>query len=138
MYKKKHLPSKYQSRKKSQSRTYRIFKLILPWLVVIIVGFITFIFLFPELIQLIPFEPLVALSLFGEKIALFLKNFFVGLFTNVVVISLISTLVLTFLLIKFLPFYPVDDSDSYTQKKLFLPFFRKMSILIVSSSVSSS
>ncbi len=129
---------KYNSKKSKESKKIRIFKRILPWLIVILVGLISFIFLFPELIKLLPFEPLVVIAEFSENVSLALKGFFVTVFTNVAALSSIVGLVILLIIIKFLPFYPVDDVNSQTQKKLFLPFYRKVGIVIVSSSVTNS
>jgi hypothetical protein len=42
------------------------------------------------------------------------------------------------LLIKFLPYYHISDEQSFTLKKLFLPYYRKIGILVVSSSVTTT
>ena len=80
--------------------------------------------------KLIPSEFLFGVAAFSERITLFLKDFF----TNLAFISSISAIVLLFVTIKLLPFYKIEDAEFYTQKKLFLPIFRKIGVVMVSSS----
>ncbi|MHA1200481.1 MAG: hypothetical protein ACTSQF_14255 [Candidatus Heimdallarchaeaceae archaeon] len=102
---KKNLPSnKYKYKKNSESKKRRVVKRILPWFFVIITLIVSFIFLFPELIKLLPFEPLVALAEFSENVSLALKGFFVTIFTNIAALSAIGSLVTLLVIIKFLPF----------------------------------
>ena len=139
MAKTKNLPSsKYRYNKSSESKKKRLIKKILPWFFVVLVGLIAFIFLFPELLKILPFESLIVLAEFSENVSLALKGFFVTIFTNTVVLISIAGLVILLILIKFLPFYPVDDANSQTQKKLFMPYYRKIGIIIVSSATNDS
>jgi len=128
---------RYSSSKQKQSKTRRVIKTILPWISVTIVGFVFFIFLFPELLKLIPSNFMVSLAVFAENLALVLKNFFITLFTNIAFISTISTVLLVLIAIRFLPFYNIDSVEFFTQKKLFLPFYRKIGVVIVSSSTGN-
>ncbi len=137
MTKKKKSQFRYSSNKQQQTRTRRIIRAILPWICVIVLGFISFIFLFPELVKLFPSDFLISIAAFSENIALFLKGFFITLFTNLVFISSILALLIFFIAVKLLPFYNIDDTEFYTQKKLFLPFFRKIGVVMVSSSTGN-
>jgi hypothetical protein len=128
---------RYSTSKQKQSKTRRFIKTILPWISVITVGFVSFIFLFPELLKLLPFDSMTSLAIFAEKLALALKNFFIILFTNVAFISTISAIILVLIAVKLLPFYTIDSVAFYTQKKLFLPFYRKIGIVMVSSSTGN-
>ncbi len=138
MAKKKKLQFRYNSNKQQQTNTRRIIRVILPWICVIVIGFVSFIFLFPELLKLFPSDFFVSIAAFSEKTALFLKGLFVTLFTNLAFISSISAILLIFIAVRLLPFYNIDDAKFYTQKKLFLPFFfRKIGVVMVSSSIGN-
>ena len=123
MTKKRKSQFRYNSNKQKQTNTRRIIRLILPWICVIVIGFVSFIFLFPELLKLFPSDLFVSIAAFSEKTALFLKGLFITLFTNLAFISSISAILLVFIAVRLLPFYNIDDTEFFTQKKLFLPFF---------------
>jgi DNA helicase HerA-like ATPase len=128
---------RYSTSKQKQSKTRRIIKSILPWISVAIVGTVSFVLLFPELLRLFPSSSMTSLAIFAEKLALALKSFFITLSTNIAFISTISAVVFLLVLVRLLPFYNIDGTEFYTQKKLFLPFYRKIGIVMVSSSTGN-
>jgi len=139
MTKAKNYPTrKYTSKKNNASKKKRIAKKVIPWIIVVLVGVIAFSFLFPEILKLLNIDPLTALAEFAESVSLALKGFFLTIFTNTAVLISIAGVVVLIVVVRFLPFYPIDDANSQTSKKLFISYFRKVGIIIVSSASKSN
>ncbi|MHA1801251.1 MAG: ATP-binding protein [Candidatus Heimdallarchaeaceae archaeon] len=127
-----HYEKKYSYQSKRHSN--RVLKSLLSIFSVISVGIISFFLLFPEITALIPTTFIQSFSHFCESVGTIIITFFTSVLTNTY--FLISFFfVLTFLtIIFFLPYRPVENKKQYILKKIGLPFYRTISMLVVYSS----
>ena len=121
MSKKKRYTGSYNKINTSTKPIVRVLKKIAPYFFTALVGFISFLFIFPEVTSFIPVGFFTSISSFSESFALNLKDTFRYLFYNKYFIIIFLVLLLLSLIIKFLPYYPVSDDQFFTLKKLLLP-----------------
>ncbi len=138
MSKKKRYTGSYKKTNTSTKPTVRVLRKIAPYFITALVGFISFLFIFPEVISFIPLGFFVSISSFSESLASNLKDVLKSLFYNKYFLIIVLVLILLSLIIKFLPYYPISDDQFFTLKKLFLPYYRKIGVLVVSSSITTT
>jgi DNA helicase HerA-like ATPase len=128
----------YKSNYSKPSFAKGILKSLIPYLMLIIFGIISFVLIFPEVLSLIPLDFFGKLSSLSERFGTAFKDFVVFVFTNKY--FLFSSLGLLFFIItlKFLPYRTIQDGNLYTQKKILVPLYRKVCFLLVSSPTFNS
>jgi hypothetical protein len=138
MSKKKRYTGNYKRTYTSTKPIFKVLKTIAPYLVAVLIGIISFVFIFPEVISFIPSNFFESLASFSKSITANLKEFLTFLLYNKYSLGIVIVLIVISIIIKFLPYYPLPDDQFFTLKKLFLPYYRKISILIISSSIATT
>ena len=138
MSKEKRYTKNYKRTYASTKPIFKILKTIAPYFFALLVGLISFVFIFPEVINFIPSNFFASLSSYSKSITANLKEFLILLFYNKYFFIIAITLFILSIIIKFLPYYPLSDDQFFTLKKLFLPYYRKISILVLSSSIATT
>jgi len=138
MSKKKKYTGSYKRQYNSSKSFVNVLKRITLYFLTASIGLISFVFIFPEVISFIPGNFFGSISSLSESFTLNLKENLEILFFNRYFFISIGALLLLVLIIKFLPYHRISDNQLFTLKKLFLPYYRKIGMLIVSSSVTTT
>ena len=124
--------------KKKKNYRFSLQKTIIIYFIVTIIAVITFVLLFPEILGWLPVNQF---TLVLNKVSLAFSNCFLNIKSFVVnqwFIGFSLLILLILLAVKKLPYYNITGKKYYTLKKLFLPYYRKISIIIVNSSLTSN
>ena len=138
MVKKSSFQKEYKRNSKYKSRYGTILKALAPYIIVIIVGLFSFAFIFPEILKWLPFESLSSIGTSIETITSSVVSIFTLVFSNKIFQISIAVLTTLFVVVLLLPFRLVEDSEFYTQKKMLIPLYRKIGIVVVHSPIVSS
>jgi len=138
MVKKSSFQKEYKANRNYNSRFGTILKALAPYLIVIFMGLLSFIFVFPEILKWLPSERLGTIGISIERITSSIVAVFTIVFSNRIFQISIVILVVIFVVVLLLPFRPVEDGEFFTQKKMLIPFFRKVGVVIAHSPILTS
>jgi hypothetical protein len=138
MSKKKKYTGSYKRSNKSSKTFVNILKKITPYFLVVLVGLVSFFFIFPEIISFIPGDFFISISSFSETLTLNLKDNLKILFFSKYFHISVGVLLSLSLIIKFLPYRPISSNEFFTLKKMLLPYYKKIGILVVSSAIEAT
>ncbi len=126
----------YEKKYRYQSKKYsnRVLKSILSVISVVSVGIISLFFLFPEITVLIPSTFIQSFSIFCERVGTFIVVFFTSVLTNKYFLISLFCILICLAIILFLPYRPVEGKKQYTLKKIGLPLYRAVSMVVIYSS----
>ena len=126
----------YEKKYRYQSKKYsnRVLKSILSVISVVSVGIISLFFLFPEIAILIPSTFIQSFSIFCEKVGTVIVVFFTSVLANKYFLISLFCVLICLAIILFLPYRPVESKKQYTLKKIGLPLYRAVSIVVIYSS----
>ncbi|MHA1202940.1 MAG: ATP-binding protein [Candidatus Heimdallarchaeaceae archaeon] len=127
-----HYEKKYNYQSKKHSN--RVLKSLLSIISVVSVGIISLFFLFPEITVLIPSTFVQSFSIFCESVGTAIVIFFTSVLTNKYFLISLFCLLICLTIIFFLPYRPIKSEKQYTLKKLGLPLYRAVSMVVVYSS----
>jgi hypothetical protein len=128
----------YKSNYTKPGFTKGMLKSLIPYLMIIVIGIISFVLIFPEVLSLIPLDFFSNLSYLSEKFGTTIKDFVVFAFTNKYFLFSSLGLLCFILALKLLPYKTIQDGNFYTQKKILVPLYRKICLLLVSSPTFNS
>ncbi|MBY8999290.1 MAG: DUF87 domain-containing protein [Candidatus Heimdallarchaeota archaeon] len=126
-----HNDRNYRSNTKKQPK--RIYKSFLSYFSVILVGIISLFFLFPEITALIPSTFIQSISLFCKNVGIAIIIFFTSVLTNNIFLIFLFCVLTCSIFVLFLPYRVVESNKYFTMKKIGLPFYRSVSLVVVYS-----
>ena len=127
-----------KSRNYNKSKFGTISKVLAPYLIVIIVGLLAFVFVFPEILKWFPSDLLGSIGTSVERITDSIIAIFLLVLSNRIFQIFCAVVITTSIIILLLPFRPVEGTEFYTQKKMLIPFYRKVGVVIAHSPILSS
>ncbi len=127
-----------KSRSYNNSGFGTILKALTPYLIVIIMGLLSFVFIFPEILKWFPSDSLGSIGTSVERITSSVVEIFMLVLSNRIFQIFSIVLVTVTVIILLLPFRPVEGAEFYTQKKMLIPFYRKIGVVIAHSPILSS
>ncbi len=134
MSKKNNLRYEKKYNYKSKKHSNRVLKSLLSVVSVVTVGIISLFFLFPEITALIPSTFIQSFSLFCASVGSVIAVFFSSVLTNTYFLISLFCVLVCLAIIPFLPYRPIENKKQYTLKKLGLPFYRTVNMIVVYSS----
>ncbi len=127
-----HYEKKYNYKSKKHSN--RVLKSLLSFISVVTVGIFSLFFLFPEITVLVPSTFIQSFSHFCESVGAAIVVFFTSVLTNTYFLISLFCVLFCLTIIIFLPYKSVENKKQYTLKKLGLPFYRTVNMMVVYSS----
>ena len=128
----------FKSNYSKSSFSKSVLKFLIPYLMVTAVGIFSFVLIFPEVLSLIPLDFFSNLSNSSEKFGTAIRDFVVFVFTNKYFLFSSLSLLCFLITLKLLPYKTMQDGNFYTQKKILVPLYRKVCLLLVSSPIFNS
>ena len=127
-----------KSKNYNRSRFGAILKALAPFFVVIIMGLLSFIFVFPEILKWLPSDRLSSIGTSIEAVTHSIVAIFTVVLSNRIFQISCAVVATIFVIIVLLPYRTIEDTEFYTQKKILMPLYRKVGMVIAHSPILSS